>query len=95
MATLSLLACGSLAWMAARRGWSPRPAIWMRVVPVLSMVAGAVWIGLLVPAWPGVLLVAAGVVALMWGWLTTRRDLTVEAATANRALASTVYRPQP
>ncbi len=94
IATLSLLACGSLAWMAARRGWSPRPATWMRVAPVLSLLAGAVWIGLLEPAWPGALLVAGGIAALLRGWPTPRRDVTVEAAAPNRALATTIYRPQ-
>lgn len=94
MATLSLLACCGLAWMAVRRGWSPRPAIGKWVAPVLALLIGGVWTALLVPAWPGALLAAAGLSALVRVWPIRRRDATVEVAFSNRALDTTVYRPQ-
>jgi hypothetical protein len=96
MATLSLLACGSLAWMAAaRRDWSIQPAIVTRVASVLGLVAGVVWSLLLVPAWPGLLLMAGAAVAVVRAWPRPRRAEAVEPAVVDRALATTAYRPHP
>jgi len=96
MATLSLLACGSLAWMAAaRRDWSIQPAIVTRVASVLGLVAGVLWSLLLVPAWPGLLLMAGAAVAVVRAWPRPRRAEAVEPAVVDRALATTAYRPHP
>lgn len=93
MATLSLLACGGLAWMAARSGWSLQPAVWMRVISALVLLAGGVWTALLVPMWPGLLLMVGGAVASLRSWPTPQRAVAVEADKSNRPLATTVYRP--
>ena len=93
MATLSLLACGGLAWMAARNGWSLQPAVWMRVIPALALLAGGVWAALLVPMWPGLLLMAGGAMALLRVWPSPRPTVAVEADVSNRPLDTTVYRP--
>jgi len=68
IATLSLLACGGLAWLASSRG---RPS-WLPTTrslgPWLAMIAGMLWIALLTPTWPGAALVAVGWASMAAGW---------------------------
>jgi len=93
MATLSLLACGSLAWMASRRDWSMQSTIVTRVAAVLGLAAGIAWSLLLVPAWPGLLLMAGAAVAVVRAWPRPRRPEAVEPAVVATALSTTAYRP--
>lgn len=95
LATLSLLACGGITWMAMRRTWSVRPTTWVRVASALALVTGVAWCLLLVPAWPGLLLMAGAVVAAMWTRPTPPPVVMEPAAVDNRAVATTIYRPQP
>ena len=95
IATLSLLACGGLAWIAARRRWSlwlpSVPGLW----PMLALMAGLAWGVLLVPAWPGFLLVGVAAAAAIRVWLTLNRSAAVETpAATNIGEATTIYRPQ-
>jgi hypothetical protein len=84
LATLSLLAGGAAAWLAARRGrapWMPPPWAW----PWLAAAAGIAWISTLTPAWPGVALVLAAAVALAWAWLHNRDAWIVRRVAAQAA----------
>lgn len=94
IATVTLLVCGGLAWMAARSHWSPRPAGLKRLGPVVGMLAGIVWAGFFLPVWPGVLLVAGGAVGLMRTWRRPQSAAAGKPAAVDIAVATTVYRPQ-
>ena len=94
IATLSLLACGGLAWMAARRHWSLRLPTLPGLGPAVALLIGLAWIPLLDPAWPGVLLVAGAVAALMRGRLMSGETAIEPRAPINIAEATTIYRPQ-
>jgi hypothetical protein len=94
IATLSLLACGGLVWIALRRHWS----LWLPTVtglgPMLALAAGLAWTALLVPAWPGFLLAAAAAVAVIRAWLVPRQTAAEPPAAMDIAEATTIYRPQ-
>ena len=94
LATLSLLACGGLAWMAARRHWSLRLPMVPGLGPAVALVAGLAWIALLEPTWPGVLLATAAVAALIRYWLMPRETTDEKPAAIASAEATTIYRPQ-
>ena len=71
VATLLLVAGAALAWNIVRH-W---PAAWKPVgrqlLPVGVAVAGVVWLALLTPAWPGLLLLAVATVdglPRVWWW---------------------------
>lgn len=94
IATLSLLACGGLGWIAARRRWSLRlpsvPGLW----PLLTLLAGLAWGMLLVPAWPGFLLAGVAAAAAILTWLKPRREAAVATPTPTAiGEATTIYRP--
>ena len=94
IATVTLLVCGGLAWMAARSHWSPRGVGLSRLGPVLGIVAGIVWAAFFLPVWPGVLLVAGGAVGLMRTWPRPQSAAAGQPAAVDIAAATTVYRPQ-
>jgi hypothetical protein len=94
LATLSLLACGGLAWIAARRHWSwPLPMV-PGLAPLLALAAGLAWTALLVPAWPGLLLAAGAAAAAIRTWLLSRQTAAAPPAALDIAEATTIYRPQ-
>jgi hypothetical protein len=96
IATLSLLTCGGLIWLAARRQWSSRLPTVTSPGPAIALVAGLAWIALLVPEWPGWLLAAGAAVALAMQ-AVRRRQLQTAAelpAAIDIAEATTIYRPQ-
>jgi hypothetical protein len=96
IATLSLLTCGGLIWLAARRQWSSRLPTVTSPGPAIALVAGLAWIALLVPEWPGWLLAAGAAVALAMQ-AVRRRQLPTAAelpAAIDIAEATTIYRPQ-
>ena len=109
IATLSLLACGGLAWTVARRGVPHLMAAgaWAGVVvPViagLTCLLGIVWIVQLVPTWPGGILMAVGLWMVLKIWLDRgvaggvplRRAVSPAAAAMDIALATTRYRAPP
>ena len=94
IATLSLLACGGLAWIAARKHWS----LWLPrgtgLGPMLAVAAGLAWAALLVPAWPGFLFAAGAAVAAIRAWLVPRQTAPEPPAAIGIAEATTIYRPQ-
>jgi predicted pyridoxine 5'-phosphate oxidase superfamily flavin-nucleotide-binding protein len=94
IATLSLLACGGLAWMAARRQWSLRLPTVTGLGPMLALMAGLAWIALLVPTWPGFLLAAGAAAAAIHAGLLPRRTAAEPTAAIDIAEATTIYRPQ-
>ncbi len=94
LATLSLLACGGLAWIAARRHWSWRLPMVPGLTPLLALTAGLAWAALLVPAWPGLLLVAWAAAAAIRTWLSSRQTAAAPAVAPDIAEATTIYRPQ-
>jgi hypothetical protein len=94
LATLSLLACGGLAWIAARRQWSWRLPMVPGLAPLLALAAGLAWTALLVPAWPGLLLAAGAAAAAIRTWLLSRQTAAAPPAALDIAEATTIYRPQ-
>jgi len=94
IATLSLLTCGGLAWMAARRHWSFRLPSLPGLGPAVALLIGLAWIALLDPAWPGLLLAAGAVMALLWCRLMPGEPAVAQPAAINIADATTLYRPQ-
>jgi hypothetical protein len=94
LATLSLLAGGGLAWIAARRHWSWRLPMVPGLTPLLALTAGLAWAALLVPAWPGLLLVAGAAAAAIRTWLLSRQTAAAPTIAPDIAEATTIYRPQ-
>ena len=94
LATLSLLACGGLAWIAARRHWSWRLPMVPGLAPLLALATGLAWTALLVPAWPGLLLAAGAAAAAIRTWLLSRQTTAAPPAALDIAEATTIYRPQ-
>jgi hypothetical protein len=94
LATLSLLACGGLAWIAARRHWSWRLPMVPGLAPLLAFAAGLAWTALLVPEWPGLLLAAGAAAAAIRTWLLSRQTAAAPPAALDIAEATTIYRPQ-
>jgi len=94
IATLSLLACGGLAWIAARRHWSLRLPTLPGLGPAVAVLIGLAWIALLDPAWPGFLLVVVAAAMLIRGWLAMNDTAVEQPAAINIAEATTIYRPQ-
>jgi len=94
IATVTLLVCGGLVWLAARSHWSPRGVGLARLGPVLGMLAGVVWAVFFLPVWPAVLLVAAGAVGLMRTWPRFQPATAGTPAAVDIGGATTVYRPQ-
>jgi hypothetical protein len=94
LATLSLLACGGIAWTAARRHWSlPLPTV-PGLGAAVALLAGLAWTALLDPVWPGLLLAAGAVAVLIRGWLVPSETAVEQPAATNVAEATTIYRPQ-
>ena len=93
IATLSLLACGGLAWIAARRRWSPRLPTARWVGPMVAIGAGLAWIAVLVPAWPGALLVAMAAAAMIRARTPQRQAAVAPSAAIDVGEATTIYRP--
>ena len=94
LATLSLLACGGMAWIAARRNWSWRLPMVPGLAPLLALAAGLAWAALLVPEWPGLLLAAGAAAAAIRTWLLSRQTAAAPPAALDIAEATTIYRPQ-
>ena len=94
LATLSLLACGGIAWTAARRHWSlPLPTV-PGLGAAVALLAGLAWTALLDPVWPGLLLAAGAVAVLIRGRLVPSETAVEQPAATVVAEATTVYRPQ-
>jgi hypothetical protein len=98
VATLSLLACAGLAWIAGRRGVPRWLAVDAWLGPAIAVLLGLAWLMWLVPAWPGGILVAVGGWGLLQPWLRNARTAAgprPPAPAANVAEATTMYRPPP
>jgi hypothetical protein len=94
IATLSLLACGGLAWMAARRHRSLRLPTLPGLGPAVALLIGLAWIALLEPAWPGFLIAGVAAAMLIGRWLVRSETAVEQPAAINIAEATTIYRPQ-
>jgi len=99
IATLALLSCGGLLWLAIHRAWAVPQGVRLRLAATAACTAGAAWLVWLAPSWPGAVLVGAGLLMAARGWPPPwRRGRATPPAAWRGDLrdgipATTVYRP--
>jgi hypothetical protein len=95
IATLMLVACGAVAWLAWRRGWGGRFRAASPLAGAAAAAAGMAWLAALVPAWPGVLLLLAGGALGARGWWPRREPEVAPPQRIDAAAATTIFLPPP
>ena len=95
IATLMLVACGAVAWLAWRRGWGGRFRAASPLAGAAAAAAGMAWLAALVPAWPGVLLLLAGGALGARGWWPRREPDVAPPQRIDAAAATTIFLPPP
>jgi len=79
IATLALLSCAGLVWLALRGAWSLPRAMGLGLVALGATAAGVAWLLTLEPAWPGVAWITGGVATALRIWPVRRRGSAREA----------------
>ena len=95
VATLMLVACGAVAWIAWRRGWGAHAGATPPLVGAAAVAVGIGWLAALAPAWPGGLLVAVGGALAARRWWPRRPPVVAAPHPIDPAAATTIFLPPP